>query len=217
MINQYDIIRIDRYIKGQMNQEEMYRLEREALEDPFLGEAMEGYHAARRINREKLSLLQQRLQARIAEQPQERSRLLFTWQRLGTAGVAALFLILTCILLWMRGNLQRGDAPQDQVVLEIDGREGIPNRGGTFTARKLEAGSAEPVGGWDALNSYIARHKMTDKNGRIIVHADIDSTGRAINLRFDRDNDLLRKEVERLLEDGPKWRGSHSLALEFVF
>ncbi|WP_028295394.1 hypothetical protein [Olivibacter sitiensis] len=217
MINQYDIIRIDRYINGQMSSDEMYQLEREALDDPFLSEALEGYRTAQQVNQEKLSLLQQRLQSRIAQQPEERSRMLFTWQRLGVAGVASLFLILTCILLWMRGGLQHQNSHDRQVVLEIDSREGIPNQGGIFTARKLEANSAEPVGGWDALNSYIARHKITTERGHIIVHADIDSTGKAINLRFEQGNARLEKEVERLLKDGPKWKGSKSLGLEFVF
>lgn len=218
MIDQYNVIRIDRYLRGQMSGEEMHRLEKEALEDPLLEDALDGYRDAQHISREKLSLLQQRLQARIAEQPHERSKLLFAWQRLGIAGVASLFIILACILLWMRGNLQRRAAHQNQVVVEVDSREGIPNTGGLFTARKLALESADPVGGWAALNTYISQNKSIAEKGRIIVHADVDRSGKPINLRFEQGNKMLEAEVRRLLEEGPKWTGSRAiLALEFVF
>lgn len=43
MENNYQLSRIQNYISGLMNKEEMFQLEKEALEDPFLQDAIEGY------------------------------------------------------------------------------------------------------------------------------------------------------------------------------
>ncbi len=43
MENNYQLSRIHNYIHGLMTKEDMFQLEREALEDPFLQDAIDGY------------------------------------------------------------------------------------------------------------------------------------------------------------------------------
>ncbi len=43
MENNYQLTRIHNYVMGLMSKEEMYDMEREALNDPFLQDAIDGY------------------------------------------------------------------------------------------------------------------------------------------------------------------------------
>src|SRR5690606_10025957 len=94
MGNNYNIIRIQQYLSGTLSREEMYQLEREALNDPLLNDAIEGYRQQENIDHGRLSLLQQRLAARIESQQQERNRFYFGWQRLGVAATACVLMVL---------------------------------------------------------------------------------------------------------------------------
>ncbi len=81
----------------------MNELEKQALEDPFLAEAMEGYEQADISAGRHLSLLQRQLEGRIAQQQEEKKVFYFTWQRLSVAAAAGLLFISAGILFWMKG------------------------------------------------------------------------------------------------------------------
>jgi hypothetical protein len=55
---------INSYLDGSLNQKEMHRLEKQALSDPFLWEALEGYEYTSDPGIQ-LSILQRQLQERI--------------------------------------------------------------------------------------------------------------------------------------------------------
>lgn len=59
-----DISQIRKYINGQLDARAMHQLERRALDDPFLADALEGYEAAAGDQRSNLAELEQRLQDR---------------------------------------------------------------------------------------------------------------------------------------------------------
>src|SRR5690554_5306048 len=105
MTEHYNIVRIQRYLNGQLSKEEMHSMEREALNDPFLQDAIEGYRLQREVNHGQLSLLQQRLADRVARQKSERDRFYFNGQRLGVAATACVLFILVIVLVWMRYQL----------------------------------------------------------------------------------------------------------------
>ncbi|MFD0765742.1 hypothetical protein ACFQZI_12840 [Mucilaginibacter lutimaris] len=61
-----DIQQIQKYLNGELDARAMHKLERRAQDDPFLMDALEGYGAARADQKDSLSALQDRLEARTA-------------------------------------------------------------------------------------------------------------------------------------------------------
>ncbi|HTI57596.1 carboxypeptidase-like regulatory domain-containing protein [Mucilaginibacter sp.] len=59
-----DILQIRKYLNGQLDARAMHQLERRALDDPFLADALEGYEHAAADQQANLADLQQRLQSR---------------------------------------------------------------------------------------------------------------------------------------------------------
>ena|SRR5690606_24183033 len=101
MINKYTSVRIQYYLEGKLSPQEMYQLEREALDDPLLQDAIDGYREAERVDERRLSALQKRLEDRITTKGEQKQEFYFSWQRLSVAATAGLLFILACILLWM--------------------------------------------------------------------------------------------------------------------
>lgn len=217
--NATNIIRIQQYLKGELTPEEMNKLEREALDDPFLNDALEGY-LQKGVNTHHLTLLQQRLQDRITEQPQERNRMLFTTQRLGIAAVACLLFILACVLLWMvntRNIANNGD--NQEVTMELNTSDPIPSGNGLSIARKLKTSSSSPIAGWDHFNDYILENMKSDRTkGVVILRFKVDQEGRPINIQTIKGASYRQiNEIKRLLEGGPAWEANKSAEVEFVF
>lgn len=71
-----DISQISKYLKGELDNAAMHRLEHDAHGDPFLMEALEGYNLAETDQQENMSDLQKRVTQRIAPD-KERSILLW--------------------------------------------------------------------------------------------------------------------------------------------
>lgn len=95
---------IQQYLAGSLDPGRMHELEKEALEDPFLAEALEGYSAFEGTAQPHLSLLQRQLEARIAENAAKKNIFYFTWQRISVAAAASLLFISASILFWMKGT-----------------------------------------------------------------------------------------------------------------
>lgn len=119
MDSNYNIIRIQRYLEGMLSKEEMYEIEREALDDPFLSDALEGYRLQAEVNHGKLSLLQQRLAQRIEGKQEEKNRFYFTSQRLAVASVAAVLFVLAIVLFWMKATMDSSGPAEGLVEKEI--------------------------------------------------------------------------------------------------
>lgn len=64
--NKPDILLIQKYLNGELDARAMHELERRALDEPFLMEALEGYEANGKNQRDNLAGLQKQLQQRIA-------------------------------------------------------------------------------------------------------------------------------------------------------
>ncbi|QNL51183.1 hypothetical protein H8S90_06255 [Olivibacter sp. SDN3] len=220
MGDSHDIIRIQQYLKGELNPEEMNALERQALEDPLLNDAIEGFTETG-IKPHKLTLLQQRLQERVTEQPQEHSRMLFNSQRLGIAAVACLLFILSCVLLWMINAKNMKDAGQTkQVTMELSTKDPIPVGNDLFIARKLTEESASPKGGWEAFNQYVKENKriLSGSNSvSVIMQFEIDAVGKPKNIRSAKDQSSFTEEAKRLIKNGPTWVAGQHAEVEFVF
>ena len=80
---------IERYRRGELSSAEMHTLEKAALDDPFLADALEGYQHTQTATTD-LASLQQRLQARIQKE-EDKKRFFFigsNWMK-----IAALFIL----------------------------------------------------------------------------------------------------------------------------
>lgn len=93
-----DISQIRKYLNGELNATAMHRLEREALDDPFLMDALEGYEATAKDQQANLNELAGRLQERTAE---KRGRVI-SWKVWSIA--ASVLIVLTIGGLWLKNS-----------------------------------------------------------------------------------------------------------------
>ena len=99
-----DISVLEDYLDGKLDGKAMNRVEREALEDPFVAEALDGLSRSPKRSLESISMLQKQLQERVAEQHRIKKASVITWQRLSVAAAAAVLFISVGIIFWMKQN-----------------------------------------------------------------------------------------------------------------
>jgi hypothetical protein len=100
-----DISILEAYLKGTLDPKSMHRVEKEALEDPFVAEALEGLSQSSAYA-QNISLLQRQLQERVAQQQVQKKTSVVTWQRLSIAAAAAVVFISVGIMFMMRSTQQ---------------------------------------------------------------------------------------------------------------
>lgn len=112
---------IRKYLAGELDDRAMHALERQALDDPFLAEALEGYAANEPDQSAQLADLQQRLEQRVAQSEKGKLRLLYyRW-----ASAAAILLILGLSFLWI--NRQESIERQKEIAKAEDTRPAPPS------------------------------------------------------------------------------------------
>ncbi|OCX53771.1 hypothetical protein BEL04_05650 [Mucilaginibacter sp. PPCGB 2223] len=122
-----DISQIRKYLNGELDAKAMHRLEREAQDDPFLMDALEGYGLLDNDQQDNLAELQQRIADRVAPK-KERSSILF-WRVLPVA--AALLVAISIGYLLFKpvankqeatnfANIQPPAASYDKVRVRAD-------------------------------------------------------------------------------------------------
>lgn len=97
-------ITIQQYLDGELDKEAMHELEKRALDDPFLADALDGYAHINKPATKQLSLLQTQLEERIAQQQENKNVFNFSWQRLSIAAAAGLLFVSASILFWIKGQ-----------------------------------------------------------------------------------------------------------------
>ncbi len=105
---------IQQYLNGELDSRQMHELEKRALEDPFLSEALEGYASVNKSQEFHLNILKKRLEVRLKPNELERGEVLLTWQRLSIAAVGLLILISAAVLFWMK------DSPSESLLAVQD-------------------------------------------------------------------------------------------------
>lgn len=115
--HQYNLIQ--QYLNGTLDPGRMHELEKEALEDPFLAEALEGYAEFDGLVQPHLSLLQRQLEERISEAAEKKNMFFFTWQRLSVAAAAGLLFVSASILFWMKGTNNDSQLAGDPKKVEV--------------------------------------------------------------------------------------------------
>jgi hypothetical protein len=97
-----DIDVLEDYLDGKLDAKTMNRLEREALEDPFVAEALAGLSASPKRALQSISLLQKQLKERVDQQKSIKKKSVVTWQRLSIGSAAAVLFITVGIVYWMK-------------------------------------------------------------------------------------------------------------------
>ena len=110
---------LEDYLDGKLDAKTMNRVEREALEDPFVAEALFGLSASPKRSLQSLSLLQRQLKSRIDEQKETKRVSVITWQRLSIAAAAAVLFIAISIMFWMREKNNRETAKAPFKKIEV--------------------------------------------------------------------------------------------------
>jgi hypothetical protein len=97
-----DIDVLEDYLDGKLDAKTMNRVEREALEDPFVAEALAGLSASPKRALQSISLLQKQLKERVDQQKSIKKKSVVTWQRLSIGSAAAVLFITVGIVYWMK-------------------------------------------------------------------------------------------------------------------
>lgn len=206
MEGSYHIIRIQRYLNGELSQEEMYQLERDALDDPFLQDALDGYREANAVDHGQLSLLQQRLATRVAGQQEKRDSFFFGVQRLAIGATAFVLFVTVCILFWMRTQV-RPEPASKEVEVELNA---VGERAAVSARPEVAAGvDASPVGGWDAYSEYLSVNAGSESySGRVVLEFEVDAAGHPVRIVGHGADGPMLAEARRLLAEGPRWTGA---------
>lgn len=206
---------LEDYLDGRLDAHAMHQLEKAALEDPFLAEAIAGLlQSPRRV--QSLSILQKRLQERTAQKPIDKKRWRVTAQRLSIASAAAVLFITVSLLFWMRESRNRAQLKENAAKnVEI-----------SIAAAPAVLGVPTPVNGWETYQTYLRENNRLIKNG---------STGKVVSLTFQIQQDgspsdikvvqgisqTIDLEAIRLVKEGPKWAfqpdGGREVKLEVQF
>lgn len=202
MSKHYDIFTIQQYLAGDLNREEMHQLEYDALQDPMLQDAINGFETSKSIDYKTLSLLQQRIQKRITQQHSERNHFYFGRQRLAIASVAGVLFILACLLFWMTNFPSKKSNPQasQEVNINLQGQVSV----------SLQDGDIEPEIGWTDYNHYLKINNQQSTIGeRMEVSFEVlNQRPVAIKVTTSSANESSAQEIIKLIEDGPKWKGT---------
>lgn len=205
MDSNYQLSRIHNYINGLMSREEMHALEREALEDPFLQDAIDGYTLQNGVDAKQLSLLQKRLVDRLESQSTHRNRRFYGWQRLAIGATAAVMFVTVCILLLIKLIPHQQTARLTEVEI-------MPENIYSISLRPYQEGGGEPMEGWTAYERYLNQHINGDGYPAGILHIafDIDKNGKPIDIREETTakNHPFFNELKQIIQNGPKWKGS---------
>lgn len=114
-----DIGVLEDYLDGKLDAKTMNRVEREALEDPFVAEALAGLSASPKRSLQSISLLQKQLQERISGQQDSKKTKVITWQRLSIAATAAVMFIAVSIVFWMKETARQNQLAKQPKSVDV--------------------------------------------------------------------------------------------------
>lgn len=208
MNHSYDILYIQQYLEGKLSPEQMYELERAALNDEFLQDAIDGYRSAASVDHKQLSLLQKRFAARIETHLENKNTNYFTWQRLTIASLAGLLFIVVAVLFWMMQNPDRSTQADTQAsVLSIQEK---------VVVRATE-GNLIPKIGWAELGDHVSISNIPAAVGeKVIIQFEL-TDHRPTNIHFiSQHAEPVRDAITKMLKEGTTWEGrSGTIELQF--
>ena len=141
-----DISQIKKYLQGGLDSRAMHELERRALDDPFLADALEGYEKAGTQQQKNLDELSQRLQSRV----DKKVKSIIPWAQLS---IAASLLIIISVGVWLvvRNKTEKPNLVAAAVKTEkpaqptISAPSSLRSPVNADTTAKLKAGTVRPT------------------------------------------------------------------------
>jgi hypothetical protein len=207
MENNYQLSRIHNYVHGLMNRAEMHALEREALEDPFLQDAIDGYKLQQGVDAKQLSILQQRLATRVQEQATDKNRRFYSWQRLAVGMAAGVMFMVVCTLLLMKYLPNQKQATLTEVEI-------MPIKEYNVKIYPSEQNKGIPVQGWNDIEEKISKsvENLNISDGREIISLKFDRDGKVIEGGSEHSSllDLDSSIIYEILES-VKWKGESTV------
>jgi len=203
---------LEDYLDGKLDATAMHQVERHALEDPFVAEALAGLSESPKRSLQSISLLQKQLHERIAQQKTHKKESVVTWQRLSIAAAAAVIFIVVSIIFWMKDNAARDQQAKSQ-----------QQQGGVTVTTYLT--TAQPVGGYPAYQLYLERNnRLKDKpiNEMVSLTFLVQKDGKADTFEIlNTPGKIYSEEAIRLVMEGPKWelpaKGPNKVSLSISF
>lgn len=207
MGNYYDINSIQQYLAGNLSRQEMHQLELDALKDPMLQDAIDGFESSKAINNHDLSILQQRLQKRITQQHEERNHFYFGRQRLAIASIAGLLFIVVCILFWMINfPIKKTEQQLSLKEVSFDFQPEIETA--------VISGNLKPEIGWKDYNHYLRINCQEKLVGEKVELAFDVINKRAVSINVvSSSSEKATNETIRLIENGPQWTGTSGILI----
>jgi len=144
-----DKVLLQKYLNGELDARAMHRLEREAQDDPFLMDALEGYQSAGAGQEANLDELSERLSKRVAE---KRARVI----PIRMIGIAASVLIVCSAGVWWLNN---GHAPAPAPVKNVPERAKKAPEVRSSADTTTELAASRPVRHGE--NKPVVRHNIT--------------------------------------------------------
>jgi hypothetical protein len=201
MENNYQLSRIHNYVHGLMNRDEMYALEREALDDPFLQDAIDGYKLQQGVDAKQLSILQQRLATRVEEQATDKNRRFYSWQRLAIGMAAGVMFMVVCTLLLMKYLPQQ----KTSALTEVELMDDITWE---YSIQQLYGNNAEPVEGWSDFETYLLQYlsveNKSESNSKITFFV---RYGKVSDLTISNMEAENKKLLEDIIQNKFTWKG----------
>jgi hypothetical protein len=106
-----EILKIKKYLNGELDAKAMHRLERQAQDDPFLMDALEGYERAESDQQANLNDLSARIKRRVTN----RNLRIIPWMLIG---IAASVLIICAVGVWWLNNNRPANEPKLAVAVK---------------------------------------------------------------------------------------------------
>lgn len=208
MNDSYKASIIQKYLSGLLDPSDMHRVEKDALNDPFLQDAIDGLSSQEQKGRPELSILQRRLATRIAEQDQQKHASYFNFQRLAVASTAAVLLIAVGILFWMRMQPQshsRSNAAQKQVEVNLIR---------TPLLTPLH-GNAAPATGWERYAESLSI-PATENGDPVQLYIKIENSIPVSVRIVDGEENVVAQTIKNTILESTNWKGD-SVLLELRF
>lgn len=202
MENNYQLSRIHNYVMGLMSKEEMYEMEKEALNDPFLQDAIDGYKLQQGVDVQQLSLLQQRLAKRLQSKEAEKTSRFYNWQRLTIATAAAVLFLVACSLIFFRHLQQKQQEKTTEVLLMEEEYR--------LDVQVLNGADAKPNAGWHSFNEElnVVLSELPGK-GLLTISFDVQQGMAKDIVVLETTNPEMLALVSRFIQENIRWEGKH--------
>lgn len=123
-----DIDVLEDYLDGKLDAKAMHFVERQALDDPFVAEALEGLKQSPK-RKQTLSILQKQLYDRVSAKPVKRKLWGITTQRLSIAATATVAFIAVSVLFFMRETNRRNaevvSRKENGIIVNLDSNTAV--------------------------------------------------------------------------------------------